>query len=72
MKNNADEWDRFVEELNALPIRSIVMDGSGDLWRKTVTGLWDCLGASWDQPSEESRTVLWQSASPSFTLLWKP
>ncbi|MDF2047099.1 hypothetical protein P2P98_13105 [Microbacterium sp. Kw_RZR3] len=61
-----------VEALESLPTRSVVMDGGGKVWRKLVTGLWDCLDTNGDPPAEESHTVLWQSAPPRVAVLWRP
>lgn len=58
-----------VAELDALPTQSVVMDGDGQVWRKSHA-LWDCLDLNGDQPREESRTVLWQSREPRATVLW--
>lgn len=59
-----------VEALDALPERTVVMDGGGEVWRKLGNGRWDCLDANPDQPTEDSRTVLWQSRDGHATVLW--
>jgi len=62
-----------VPAMDALPPRTVVMDGGGEVWRKCSNGRWDCLDENGDEPTEEARTVLWQSMNgPSATVLWKP
>nr|WP_278101183.1 hypothetical protein [Microbacterium proteolyticum] len=61
---------RTVAEIDDLPTRSVVMDGSGEVWRRAVTGLWDNLDTSGDPPLEESETILWQSTESGVRVLW--
>ena len=61
-----------VEELDALPVGSVVLDGYGEVWRRLVGGRWDCLDSNGEQPVEESHTVLWQSLNPFARVLYDP
>lgn len=62
-----------VPEMDALPARTVVMDGGGEVYRKCANGEWDCLDSNGDAPTEEASTVLWQSMNgPRATVLWEP
>jgi hypothetical protein len=57
------------EELDALPIKSLVLALDGEVWQR-IKGGW---GLGPDDYPEMSETVLWQSSEgPSATVLWEP
>lgn len=55
--------------LDSLPTRAVVMDGSGEVWRKLGTGKWDRLDSDGGEPAEISSTVVWQSLPPTVEVL---
>ncbi|MFT4281199.1 hypothetical protein [Microbacterium sp.] len=72
MTDREQEAASLTKMLDGLDARSVVMDGTGEVWRKASTGRWDCLDANGDQPTEDASTVVWQSLPPRVTVLWTP
>lgn len=58
-----------VEELDALPVGSVILDSDGDAWQRSTSG-WTCTDRAFntvDQPSENLVNIL----GPA-TVIWEP
>lgn len=60
-----------VEELDALPVGSVVRSGDGQIWQRVGSG-WDCLSEDGTGGSYPSETVIFQTLPPTATILFTP
>ena len=62
------------EELDALPVGSVVRSGDGQIWERCTRSCagWDCLSEDGDAGLYAAETVVFQTTPPQATVLYRP